>query len=215
MSVANLHMKETLVGGSSLESVSGVGAVVLAIIGLAHILPAVMLAISGIAVGAALMFEGGAIAAEHRKLIARIAEGKLQHINLDMGMSVELIGGLAATVLGILSLLTLAPAVLMPSAAVVAGAALVLSSGTTSRMNALRLTDSDVESRALYIAREAVNTSAVTQLFVGLAAAVLGILGLIGIAPGTLSLVAFLSIGAALTLNGSAIGSRVFGALKD
>ncbi|MEJ2060581.1 MAG: hypothetical protein P8Y64_08870 [Gammaproteobacteria bacterium] len=214
MNQTDMHMKEDLIGGSSIEAISGIGAVVLAIIGLAHLFPGEMLAISGIAVGAGLLFEGGSIAAEHKKLLTRIAPDKLEHINVDMGMSVELIGGLTAVVLGILSVLALDPMVLMPAAAIVVGTALILSSGTTVRMNTLRMASQDVEGTALHIAREAVNTSAMTQVFVGLGVVVLGILGLIGVAPMVLTLVAFLAIGASLALSGSAIGSRLFGAFK-
>ena len=215
MNQAQLHMKEALIGGSSVEAVSGIGAAVLAIIGLANIFPGVMLAIAGIAVGAGLLFEGGAIAAEHKNLLARIAPDKLEQINVDMGMSVELTAGLATIVLGILSVLALDPRVLMPSAAIVTGAALILGSGTTTRMNALRLASQDIEGTALHVAREAVNASAMTQVLVGMGAVVLGILALIGVATDVLTLVAFLAIGASLALSGSAIGGRLFGALKD
>jgi len=215
MNHAEVHMKEGLIGGASVEAVSGIGAAVLAIIGLANIFPGAMLAIAGIAVGAGLLFEGGAIAAEHKQLLARIATDKLEHINVDMGMSVELAAGLTAVVLGILSILGLDPQVLMPAAAIVVGTALVLGSGTTERMNALRLATQDVESTALHVAREAVNASAMTQVLVGMGAVVLGILALIGMSANVLTLVAFLAIGASLALSGSAIGGRLFGALKD
>jgi hypothetical protein len=215
MNHAEVHMKEGLIGGASVEAVSGIGAAVLAIIGLANIFPGAMLAIAGIAVGAGLLFEGGAIAAEHKQLLARIATDKLEHINVDMGMSVELAAGLTAVVLGILSILGLDPQVLMPAAAIVVGTALVLGSGTTARMNALRMAAQEVEGTALHVAREAVNASAMTQVLVGMAAVVLGILALIGMAANVLTLVAFLAIGASLALSGSAIGGRLFGALKD
>lgn len=215
MNQSDIHMKEGLIGGSSVETIGGIGAVVLSIIGLAHIFSGEMLAISGIAVGAGLLFEGGAIAAEHKKLLARIAPDKIQHLNVDMGMSVELIGGLTAVVLGILSVLALDPQVLMPAAAVVVGAALILSSTTTQRFNALRMAADDIEGPALHVAREAVNASAMTQVLVGLGAVVLGILALIGIESLILTLVAFLAIGASLALSGSAIGGRLFGAFTD
>lgn len=215
MNHAEVHMKEGLIGGASVEAISGIGAAVLTIIGLANIFPGAMLAIAGIAVGVGLLFEGGAIAAEHKQLLARITTDKLEHINVDMGMSVELTAGLAATVLGILSILGLDPHVLMPAAAIVTGVALVLGSGTTARMNALRMASQEMEGTALHVAREVVNTSAMTQALVGMAAVVLGILALIGMATDVLALVAFLAIGASLALSGSAIGGRLFGALKD
>lgn len=214
MNTAELHMKEALVGGSGVEAVCGIAAVVLPILGLAHVIPSVMLAISGIAVGVGLLFEGGAIAAEHKKLLARIAESKAQELEVDTGMSVELVGGLAAIVLGILSVLDLAPMVLMPVSAIVVGTALILGSGTMVRMNALRVAASGQEAKMEHLAREVVNTSAGTQVFVGMGAVVLGILALIGVASSVLSLVAFLCIGASMTLSGSAIGGRLMGVFK-
>lgn len=214
MDTTELHMKEALVGGSGVEAVCGIAAVVLPILGLADVIPGIMLAISGIAVGVGLLFEGGAIAAEHKKLVARITETKLQELEVDTGMSVELVGGLAAIVLGILSVLTLAPMVLMSVSAIVVGTALILSSGTTVRMNALRLAASSQESRVQNLARDVVNTSAGTQVFIGVGAVVLGILALIGIASQVLALVAFLCIGSSMALSGSALGSRLMGALK-
>jgi hypothetical protein len=214
MNQADMHMKEELIGGSGVEAIAGIGGVVLTIIGLAHVFPEALLAIAGIAVGAGLLFEGGAIAAEHKKLLARIAPDKLQHLNVDMGMSVELIGGLTAVVLGILSILALDPKILMPAAAIVVGTALILSSATTQRFNALRMAAEDIEGTALHIAREVVNASSMTQVLVGMGAVVLGILALIGIDSVVLTLVAFLAIGASLALSGSAIGGRLFGAFK-
>jgi len=215
MNEMEMHMKEALIGGASIETLCGIGAVVLTILGLAHLFPNGMLAVSGIAIGAGLLFEGAAIAAEHKKLLARIAPDKLQHLNVNMGMSVELIGGLTALVLGILSVLGLDVPVLMPAASVVVGTTLLLSSGTTVRMNTLRMANAEVEGAALHITREIVGGSAMTQIFVGLGAVVLGILGLIDVATTYLALVAFLAIGASLALSGSAVGGRLLSAFKD
>lgn len=214
MNQADIVMKEGLIGGSSVEAIAGIGGVVLAIIGLAHVFPEVLLAIAGITVGAGLMFEGGAIAGEHKELLAHIAPNNLQHLNVDMGMSVEIIGGLSAVVLGILSILTIVPQILMPSAAIVAGSALILSSTTTQRFNALRMAADEVEGAAQLIAREVVNASSLTQVLVGLGALVLGIVALVGVKPIVLSLVAFLAIGVSLALSGSAIGGRLLEAFK-
>ncbi len=214
MNTEDLHMKETLIGGAGAEAIAGIGAVALSVIGLAHVYPDVLLAISGIAVGIGLLLEGSSLAVEHRKLLSLIAPDKLEHINVDMGMSVEVIAGLTAVVLGILSVLALNPDVLMPAAAIVVGTALLLSSGTTARLNALRLAGQDVEGPALHVAREMVNGSAMTEVLVGISAVVLGILALIGVVPTVLTLVAFLAIGGSLALSGSAIGGRLFGAIK-
>jgi len=214
MNTEDKHMKEALIGGAGAEAIAGIGAVALSVIGLAHIYPNLLLAVSGIAVGVGLLLKGSALAAEHRKLLALIAPNKLLRVTVDMGMSVEVIGGLVAIVLGILSVLALNASVLMPAAAIVVGTALLLASGTTARMNALRLATQDVEGTAMHVARELVNGSAMTEVLVGMGAIVLGILSLIGAAPTVLALVAFLSIGSSLALSGSTIGGRLFGAIK-
>lgn len=217
MNAVDTHLREGLIGGASAESIAGGAAIVLTIVGLAGILPHAVLAISAMAIGAGLLVKGGAVAAEHRELMTRLSDQNLEEINMDVGISVELAGGLAAIVLGILSLLTIDPAILMPAAAVIVGGALLLSSGSTQRMNAIRMEGARKNQdagMAARIAREAVNTSAAAQGFIGLGAVVLGILGLIGLVPYQLALVAFLAAGASMALSGSAIGSRLYGALK-
>ena len=82
-----------------------IAAIVLAIVGLAGILSNAVLSVAAIAVGAGLLVQGGAVAAEHKELIGRLAGATMEEVNLDTGISVELAGGLAAIVLGILSLL--------------------------------------------------------------------------------------------------------------
>lgn len=211
------HLKEGLIGGASAESIAGIAAIVLSIVGLAGILPHPLLSISAIAVGAGLLIQGSAVAAEHKELMSLLTQKTMEEVNMDTGISVELAGGLAAIVLGILSLLTVDPGVLMPAAAVVVGGALILSSGTTQRMNAVRLQnarESQDHSTIANVARELVNTSAAAQSFVGLGAVVLGILGLIDLVPFQLALIAFLAAGGSMALSGSSIGSRLYGALK-
>lgn len=206
----------TLVGGAFIESLTGIGAIVLTILGLAHVFPDILLPIAGMAVGAGLMFEAGALAAEHRELIENLSASAMAQLDLDVGTSVGLLGGFSVIVLSILAIFGLATNILMSSAAVVIGASLIFGSSTTARMNALRVAvaANGPESSALNIARAAVNTSAGTQVFVGLGAIVLGILGLIEIVPTILSLVAFLAAGAALSMTGTSVGSRLFAALR-
>jgi hypothetical protein len=216
MHATDTHLKEGLIGGASAESIAGIAAIVLTVVGLANILPHALLSVAAIAVGAGLLVQGSAVAAEHKQLVALLAEDTMEEVNLDTGISVELAGGLAAIVMGILSLLMVAPAVLMPATAVVVGGTLLFSSGTTQRMNAVRLQharESQDRNLVAKVTRELVNTSAAAQGFIGLGAVVLGILGLISIAPFELALVALLASGASMALSGSAIGSRLYGAL--
>jgi hypothetical protein len=59
---------EVMVGGSITEAIGGVAGVVLAIIGLAGVLPLYLAAIAAIAIGVALCAEGGALAATYEDI---------------------------------------------------------------------------------------------------------------------------------------------------
>jgi len=203
---------EFVAGGSVAETVGGAGAVVLAILALAGILPAYLAAIATIAVGAALLFEGAAVAGRYRDLLKRVSENEIEATELGGGVSAEALGGLAGIALGILALLGVAPMALMSVAMIVLGGALLLSAGTTARLNDLHLrrTTSDT---VRMIARDAVSTAAGTQVLAGAAGIVLGILALQGLASVVLIDVAALSLGASVLLTGTALGGKMMAAL--
>ena len=69
------HRNKEALGGSIAEGLSGIAAVALAIIGLAHVFPLLMASIATIALGAALAFEGGAISARYAALIEESRPG--------------------------------------------------------------------------------------------------------------------------------------------
>lgn len=203
------HVAESVATGSTAEIIGGVAAVVLAILGLAHVAPDFMLTIATIAVGAALVFEGGSIAAEYSKIVASAAEGTLQTAEVGGGMTAEMIGGITGIVLGILALLGLDTMTLSASALIVFGATLALGAGMTSRLADLKIRASGAHETAQKVAHEAVTAAADTQVLAGVAAAVLGILALVGLAPTTLVLIGLLAVGASVLLSGSAVGGRL------
>lgn len=203
------HLAETVGSGSVAETVGGIAAIVLAILGLAHVDPSLMLPITTIAIGVALLFEGGSIAAEYSRIISKSAESETPIGEVGSGMTSEMLAGIAGIVLGILALLGLASITLVASALIVYGTALALSSGMMSRLNDLKIEVSGAHPTAQRMAHEAVSAAMGTQVLVGLAGGVLGILALIGIAPTALVLVGLLAIGASLLLSGSAIGARL------
>jgi len=90
-------VERAVIGGSSAEEITGAAAVVLSILGLAHIAPTSMCAIAAIALGAALLLDGA-----------------------------EVLVGLAAVVLGILALLGIAPVTLVLVAMLALGASVLL-----------------------------------------------------------------------------------------
>jgi len=88
--------------------------------------------------------------------------------------------------------------VLLPAAIIVYGAALLLSSGATARLNSLAVTGPGVHEIARHVAREAVFAAGSAQVLIGLSGVILGILALVGFTPLILSLVVLLSLRSAV-----------------
>jgi hypothetical protein len=205
---------EVVSGGSMVEAVCGLGGVVLAIVGLAGLLPMYLLAIASIAVGVAFLCEGGAIAARWSNLLRMEGGTTSEETELGSGVGVEVLGGIAGIVLGILALLQLVPLTLMAVAAIVFGATLLISSATTMQLNSLHIEGFSWPDRARRVAREALKAAAGMQVLAGLACGVLGIIALVGTYPLTLPLVAMLCAGAAVLLSGAAVSTRMLSLLR-
>lgn len=206
---------EFITGGSLIEALAGVGAVVLAIVGLAGIWPAPLLSIATIVVGVALLFQGGAVAARYSRVVEEVpTRTDYAEAEVGGGISMELLGGVAGIVLGILALIDIVPATLVAIAAIVLGMALLLSSGVTAQLSWLSIDHRGLHQMVRRVAREAVQAAAAVQVLTGIAAAVLGILALINVHSLTLSLVAVLCLGAAVLLTGGAVSGRMFTLLR-
>jgi len=203
------HEAGVIAGGSLGESIAGAGAVVLAIIGLAGMLQSFTLPIAVLAASAAFLFEGGTVAARWAKLLHRLGADP-ETVELGTGMSAEFLAGMAGTVLGILALVHVMPVVLMPVAAIIFGGALLFGSMATADFSTMTLPQTEGREALRLVMRQAVSAAAGTQTLVGLGAAALGIIALVGVGnPVVLSLVAVLGVGGALLLGGSAIGAKV------
>lgn len=168
-------------GSSSAEAIAGVGAIILAVLGLARIAPQYMAPIATIAVGVAFWLRGGAEAIRFSTF-----SGSLQRTEEFRGMSNEFFAGAAGIILGILSLLGIAPAVLLSVAIIVYGAALLLGGNVMAQF-----------------------ASGSGQILVGLTAVILGILSLVGFNPIALMLVALLTLGFSLLFSGTNMGLRM------
>lgn len=196
-------------GGAGVETLAGVGAVILAILGLAHVLPLLLAAIATIVAGAALLFGGGAVAGGvqyfhmHSASESKFAES-------GGGLTAEFIGGAAGVVLGILALIDVVPAVLLPAAAIAFGGALLIGTGATSRLSySPAITGGVEQTRAETAARKAAASTAGAEVLIGMASIALGILALVGFAWITLTLVALLCMGVSLFFNGAWLTSRM------
>lgn len=214
------------------EAIAGVGAIILAILGLTQILPRYMAAIGTVVVGAALV-EGSALGVRSRRVSSAL-QGQ---------PSAEVLAGAAGVVLGVLALLGMSELVLLPVAVIVFGASLLiagfsapLAASIAVQRHAASASEAELElpgmrpddsiARALDPARpysqserteapirptaldqliESPPTGA--QLLVGLAAVVLGILALLGHSPLVLTLVALLCVGCVELLSGTVLGA--------
>lgn len=198
---------EFVSGGASIEAIAGIGTIVLAILGLAGVIPTYMVAIATIVAGAGLLFGGGSIASQMSYLHAHSASDA-KYAKLRGGMSAEFVAGLGAIVLGILALIGIAPVTLLPVAAITFGGGLLIGAGATERLNEFPAFAGE-HSREEAWSREVASTAVGAQVMVGLAALALGILGLIGTSWMTLTLVALLCVGGSTFLSGSMLTSRL------
>lgn len=220
-SVHSLHQEhETMTSikvmarGSIVEVIGGATALVLGILGLARVLPVIMVAVATIAAGVALLFEGGSIASRYAELLDETGGGVRAAASLSSGMTSESLGGVAGIVLGVLALVGVAPIPLMGIAAIVLGGALLLGSGSTARLNMLTVHRESGDAWQIQLAREAVAAAAGTQILVGAGSVVLGILALQGMSPQTMILVAMLSLGGSVLLSGTTLGGRMLSAIR-
>lgn len=197
--------------GSIVEALGGIGAVVLSILGLAGLARATMIAIAIIAIGAALLFAGGAMASRYSQLVAHVSGGRFEEAEFGGSVGAEFLTGAAGIVLGVLILLNIAPAILAPIAIIAFGGGLLLSTGATSGINSL--IEAYPYDRNVRIAREAVQGAAAVQSLVGIGACILGILALLGVEPYTLMLVSLLGIGGAILISASAVSGKLYASM--
>ncbi len=208
---------ERIVAGAfSLDAVAAAATVVLAILGLAGIYPAYMVPIAVITTASAMLVKSGGVASRFNKLARETGRGAGPRTELATGMSAEMLGGAAGIALGVLALIGLVPATLVAVSVIVFGGALLLGGGETFRISHLGLAGSR-EDTAEYIARMSAESAAGGESLVGIGAVVLGILALVGIQgiqPSILVLVALLSLGGAMLLSGATIRARMLAALR-
>ena len=201
--------------GSIIESIIGMGAVILTILGLLNIYPVIMLSISTILIGAALLIKGSSVASKMDSVIADEPEMSKKAISqLNTGVTAETIAGIAGIALGILAMAGMSPQMMLGAAAIVYGAGIIFGSGMDLRLNALNLMNPVHSPRIKRVAEGAVTASADAEIFVGIAAVALGIMSIINIAPLILQLIAMLVVGSILFLTGLSLWSRVFNVFR-
>ena len=204
------NMLEVEAGGAALKTIGALAAATLCVLGIIGIVPAYMASIATIVVGASLLAEGTAIGREYTALLGRVSGGTFGVVELGAGMTAEFIIGGSAITLGVLSLVGVHPAVLLPSALIAIGSALILTSGTATRLSALRLQALQADDFAQDVSHAIMSGTAGTQALTGVGAIVLGVIALVSAGSLMLTLVGLLAAGGALALTGGALGGKMF-----
>lgn len=195
--------------GSAIEAAAAAAVVVLAIIGLAQADTGFMTSIATIVLGATMLIYGATIAAEYSKLLSMATEGTMGAVELGGGMTVEILAGGSAVVLGILGLIGFNPEILLPCAVLAVGAALILSASGTQRLNTLKVEAAKFPEAVQNVAQSAVMGAIAAQVLAGGAAIVLGILALTTAHAAVLTLVGILVLGAAAAFSSTALTGRM------
>lgn len=213
---AEVTSKDYASYGGFVDALGGVATVVLAIIGLSGTYPAMMLGIVTIIFGAALLIEGGTMLSEYAHIIfpANAVTAPTEGFGTS-SLSVLFLVGAAGIVLGVLALVGINPSILTAAAVIAFGAALVLSSRAVTNLHHLK-SEAELTMRTgtEILAGEVASGASGIQAVSGLTAIVLGILAVVGHAPGALSLVALLILGATLILTGTTLSYTVMSFMR-
>jgi hypothetical protein len=205
--VERKQLSEVAAGGSSVGAIAGATSAVLAIIGLAGAYPFLMTTVAAIVLGAGLFIEGTSLGAALAKLDRH---NMFDETGAAGGFAFQGLAGAAGIVLGILSLIGVLPAVLIPVAIITIGGSMAFGGPSRAEVNLSVLEYGGASPNARRAATQAVHASGSLLTLVGVGAITLGILALVHVPPvGTLVLVALLVLGCALLLGDSALLGRV------
>ena len=201
---------EMVLGGSGMEVLGGLVAILLAILGLAEIVPVSLAAVAVIALGVAFLAQGATVASRYTQLVERMGGSMHKSVDLARGITTEFVGGIAGIVFGVIALLGMAPLTMIAVALLVYGATLFLSSDETGRLGELKVLEG-TEDKGHQFFHVAASAAPGGKILLGLGTMVLGILSLVmvGELPLTLALVGVLCVGAALLFSGTAIAGRL------
>lgn len=196
-------LAETLAGNlaSVPERIGAIGTIILAILGLAGIYDNIVASVAAIVMGAAFLTDGLAASAASRRMHL---QGTMRPaMEWGGGVNAGFFAGLASVVLGILSFFRITSQTLLAVTVLVLGGALLLGAGAAATRMAwlAQSTSANLQGTAAPISSG--------SMFVGIAAVVLGILAIVGLAPMTLVLVGFLVLGAGALFSGPAASTTV------
>ncbi|MBM3562117.1 MAG: hypothetical protein FJX16_02325 [Alphaproteobacteria bacterium] len=192
-----------------IDDIGGIVTVLLAIFGIAGLYAPILAAIATILFGVALLAQGRTLFAHYTQAsVEVIAKTPVSDPAAYAPIAVILLSA-AGAALGVLALLDVNSAVLTPIASIIFGAALVLSSVSAWRLNAIsRASAKGQASLRDMLEYQMAFDSLGVQTFAGLAAIIFGILGASGATYDlTFNLMALLILGSALILKGGSLNA--------
>jgi hypothetical protein len=181
------------------EGAAGIAVIVLAVVALAGISVGILASIAAIVIGIGLTVQAFNSAADEARLMAPSTGVSAQDATLSGEVMVDCACGFAGIVLGILALVGVHTAFLLPPALIVFGGALLLSGAISMRSRTLTITKAGTETQV--VSYQGSPAAGGLEILAGLAAIVLGILSVImATTTPALVLVGFLVVGAALLM---------------
>jgi hypothetical protein len=202
--------------GGLVDAIGGIATIVLAIVALAGVHANILVPITVIVFGTALLIQGGAMLSEYARFMfpAVTTVSSAEPFAAGSVSSVFLIGA-AGIVLGVLALLGIEAETLSAIAVIAFGSALVLSANSVRHLYLLRMSTRPGGARGgEVLAGEMASGSAGMQMLAGLVAAVLGILAIAGAKPAVLTLAALIVLGATVVLTGSALSGMALSFMR-
>lgn len=201
---------EVISGGSSIAALCGLIALVFSILGLNGVMTFMTSVVAVLAASVSLIFEGGVIAARIQQVrfsVATVDRDKGEAAT-DIGISVELIGGIAALVLGILVVMHIAVFTLLSIAVMVLGGAILL--GSAGMYEVIQVPSQDTSQQWRTNQRVAASATGI-DIMIGNAAFILGLLGVLGVGgdPMMLILTALLIVGLAEFITDTSVAARM------
>jgi hypothetical protein len=179
------------------EGAAGIAVIVLAIIALAGHSAEALTAIATIVIGIGLMVQAFNSAAEHSRMMTANGATSAQTTEFGGDVMVDCMCGLTGIILGILALVGISAAHLLPPALIVFGGALLVGGAVSMRPRTLSVSGPGTETTS--VTYHSSGSAGGMEILIGLAAIVLGILALLS-GAWVLVAVGFIAVGAALLL---------------
>jgi hypothetical protein len=189
---------ETEPFGLLTEGAAGIAVIVLTVVALAGVSTLILASIAAIVIGIGLTVQAFNSAAEEMRVMAPHMGESAQDATLGGEVMVDCVCGLTGIVLGILALVGINAAHLLPAALIVFGGSLLLGGFISMWPRTMQVAGSGTEAR--FVSYRGSPAAAGMEVLVGLAAIVLGILSVIMAPFEVLVFVGFLAIGAALLM---------------